>query len=114
MPHPPLLGHGFGSVTTLFWGSSQESFRAGFGGYRSKMTLSNEEPSADESVVSIRTYPDGPYLVRGSFRLEDADSVAIDTHRAVIALCRCGRSRMAPICDGSHTRGSVKSSSEPA
>lgn len=52
--------------------------------------------------VTIKSYPDGPYLVRGDFVLEDAEDGTIPVTRSVIALCRCGRSRTAPMCDGSH------------
>jgi CDGSH-type Zn-finger protein len=52
--------------------------------------------------TSITVYPDGPLLVRGSFELRSADGRVIDTDRNVIALCRCGRSRLKPLCDGSH------------
>jgi CDGSH-type Zn-finger protein len=50
----------------------------------------------------ITSYRDGPLLVRGPFRLEDQDGNPIDTGRAAVALCRCGKSRQRPFCDGSH------------
>jgi CDGSH-type Zn-finger protein len=50
----------------------------------------------------ITSYRDGPLLVRGSFVLEDQDGNPIDAPRAAVALCRCGKSRMRPFCDGSH------------
>ncbi|HTN23236.1 MAG TPA: CDGSH iron-sulfur domain-containing protein [Solirubrobacteraceae bacterium] len=50
----------------------------------------------------ITSYRDGPLLVRGPFRLEDQDGNAIDSGRATIALCRCGKSRHRPFCDGTH------------
>jgi CDGSH-type Zn-finger protein len=50
----------------------------------------------------ITSYRDGPLLVRGPFRLEDQDGNEIGTERATIALCRCGKSRQRPFCDGSH------------
>jgi CDGSH-type Zn-finger protein len=52
--------------------------------------------------VVITPYRDGPLLVRGPFRLQDQDGNEISTERATIALCRCGKSRMRPFCDGSH------------
>ena len=52
--------------------------------------------------VVITPYRDGPLLVRGSFELRDQDGQPIDTGREVIALCRCGKSRIRPFCDGSH------------
>ena len=50
----------------------------------------------------ITAYRDGPLIVRGPFRLEDQDGNPIDAGRETIALCRCGKSRMRPFCDGSH------------
>ncbi len=50
----------------------------------------------------ITPYKDGPLLVRGPFELVDQDGNAIDCRRRTIALCRCGRSRMKPFCDGTH------------
>ncbi len=50
----------------------------------------------------ITAYRDGPLLVRGHYRLEDQNGNPIDTGRETIALCRCGKSRMRPFCDGSH------------
>jgi CDGSH-type Zn-finger protein len=50
----------------------------------------------------ITAYPDGPYLVRGTFDLTDADGEVIETRRKTIALCRCGASRTKPFCDGTH------------
>ena len=52
---------------------------------------------------TITPYRDGPLLVRGPFRLLDQDGNEIDAGpRGTIALCRCGKSRLRPFCDGSH------------
>jgi CDGSH-type Zn-finger protein len=53
-------------------------------------------------ATSITPYRDGPLLVRGDFTLVDQDGNAIDPGREVIALCRCGKSRRRPFCDGTH------------
>jgi CDGSH-type Zn-finger protein len=58
----------------------------------------NAEPAA-----VIQAYPDGPLLVRGDFELLGEDGRPVRTERATIALCRCGRSAIAPLCDGTHT-----------
>jgi CDGSH-type Zn-finger protein len=50
----------------------------------------------------ITSYRDGPLLVRGAFRLEDQNGETIETDRETIALCRCGKSRQRPFCDGTH------------
>ncbi len=52
--------------------------------------------------VSIVVCPDGPLLVRGPASIHDADGEPVAHDRNVIALCRCGRSRLKPLCDGSH------------
>jgi CDGSH-type Zn-finger protein len=40
--------------------------------------------------------------VRGPFRLEDMHGNQIAVERETVALCRCGKSRTRPFCDGSH------------
>ena len=52
--------------------------------------------------ATITPYRDGPLLVRGPFRLLDQDGNEIETDRGTVALCRCGKSRLRPFCDGSH------------
>ena len=56
-----------------------------------------------DAAAVIRTYPDGPILVRGDFQLLDEDGEPISAQRRTIALCRCGRSGIQPFCDGTHT-----------
>jgi CDGSH-type Zn-finger protein len=58
--------------------------------------------SAASEIATITPYPDGPYLVRGPFRVLDQDGNEISLSRRTIALCRCGMSRMRPFCDGTH------------
>jgi len=52
--------------------------------------------------TSLTPYPDGPVVLRGPFRLVGADGVEVSTHRRTVALCRCGRSRLGALCDGTH------------
>ena len=52
--------------------------------------------------TELTPYPDGPYLLRGDFRLTDLDGEEIDPRRKTVALCRCGASRRKPFCDGTH------------
>ena len=54
----------------------------------------------DEAVIV--PYRDGPYLLRGPFVLRDQEGREIDCSRRTVALCRCGKSRMRPFCDGTH------------
>jgi CDGSH-type Zn-finger protein len=54
----------------------------------------------DETLIT--SYRDGPLLVRGPFRLQDQDGNEIEVGRKTVALCRCGKSRLRPFCDGTH------------
>jgi CDGSH-type Zn-finger protein len=69
---------------------------------------------ADEGVI-ITPYQDGPYLVRGPVVLRDQAGRSITINRRTVALCRCGKSRMRPFCDGTHhvIRFRAPSSAEP-
>lgn len=52
--------------------------------------------------TTITVYPDGPLVVQGAFQICSADGSPVATERTTLALCRCGRSRLKPLCDGSH------------
>ena len=55
-----------------------------------------------DAEIQVTPYPNGPYLVRGARALVDQEGNEIQLHRGTIALCRCGRSRLLPFCDGTH------------
>ncbi|MGZ6544159.1 MAG: CDGSH iron-sulfur domain-containing protein [Actinomycetota bacterium] len=61
-------------------------------------------PDDDPRSAAIRVYPDGPLLVRGCFSITDEHGRTIKPERKTVALCRCGRTGIAPLCDGSHAR----------
>jgi CDGSH-type Zn-finger protein len=65
------------------------------------------------NLTRITSYRDGPLIVRGPFRLEDQDGDVIDSGRDVIALCRCGKSRHKPFCDGTHKTTRFRAPSTP-
>ena len=67
----------------------------------------------DREPATITPYRDGPLVVRGDFRLQDADGNAIDPGRDTVALCRCGKSGLKPFCDGSHKRAGFSAPSAP-
>jgi CDGSH-type Zn-finger protein len=64
-------------------------------------------------VARITPYRDGPLLVRGPFAITDQDGNEIETHQGTIALCRCGRSRRKPFCDGTHKAINFRADSGP-
>jgi CDGSH-type Zn-finger protein len=56
----------------------------------------------EKQAVLITAYRDGPLIVRGDFRLLGPDGEELDNRRRPVALCRCGKSRLKPFCDGTH------------
>jgi CDGSH-type Zn-finger protein len=52
--------------------------------------------------TTITPYRNGPYIVRGNFTITDQDGRTIDARTKTVALCRCGKSRIRPFCDGTH------------
>ncbi|HWI21944.1 MAG TPA: CDGSH iron-sulfur domain-containing protein [Baekduia sp.] len=68
---------------------------------------------ADPDETRITPYRNGPYLVRGAISLVDQNGAEIPVNRKVIALCRCGRSRMRPFCDGTHKAFGFEAESGP-
>lgn len=52
-------------------------------------------------MVKIVLAKNGPILVNGPVQLEDAEGEKIDAGDT-FALCRCGKSKNKPFCDGTH------------
>jgi CDGSH-type Zn-finger protein len=65
-------------------------------------TRSPESTDGERVETVITAYEDGPLLVRGPVRIQDQDGREIVVDRKVVALCRCGKSRSRPLCDGTH------------
>jgi len=67
----------------------------------------------DQDLPTITPYRDGPLLIRGPVRLQDTQGREIEVDRETIALCRCGKSRIKPFCDGTHKLSGFRAASEP-
>ena len=53
----------------------------------------------------VRVRARGPLCIEGPVEIYDASGKKLDTsERAKVLLCRCGASKTAPLCDGSHNR----------
>jgi CDGSH-type Zn-finger protein len=65
-------------------------------------------PPAPKDAVVITPYRDGPLVVRGPVQLASPDGTPIESGRDPIALCRCGKSRIRPFCDGTHRLASFR------
>lgn len=69
--------------------------------------------AAGAGGATIVPYRDGPYVVSGSFVVRDQDGNQIEVQRRTIALCRCGKSKLRPFCDGTHKTVGFRASSAP-
>ena len=58
--------------------------------------------------VTIHVTRNGPVVVKGAVQLELPTGITEKRHSS-FALCRCGQTRSAPFCDGSHARVGFKS-----
>ncbi len=58
-----------------------------------------------DQLPDIVVCPEGPILVRGDHLVQDEAGSVHRTTRPVSAVCRCGKSGIAPWCDGTHKLG---------
>lgn len=65
-----------------------------------KITRITEDGEADARVV--RQVRGGPLLVEGPVRIVADDGAEVVSDRFVVAVCRCHRSALYPLCDTSH------------
>lgn len=97
-------------------------FQESSSGYRLLMTgmSAKQNQTTDRGSEStanhaaIRVYPDGPLLVRGTFTITDEHGRSIEIKRKTVSLCRCGRTGIAPMCDGSHARSGTAKTVPPS
>lgn len=64
---------------------------------------------AGVAAVEVTVRPNGPLLVRGPVRVVKEDGTVVDKESC--SFCRCGATRTAPFCDGSHNRIGFRSPS---
>jgi glutamate synthase domain-containing protein 2 len=50
----------------------------------------------------IRTAKNGPYVVTHLKKITEANTNKVTIEKKAVALCRCGKSKTMPFCDGSH------------
>jgi len=64
----------------------------------------NKDPQdmkTEKEKTEIIIVKNGPFLVKGSFKIVDVDGNEIVTE-STASLCRCGKTKNRPFCDGSH------------
>lgn len=59
-------------------------------------------PPDPRAETTVTAYPDGPLLLRGPAVIVGEDGEEVERRPGTVALCRCGRSSLAPFCDGTH------------
>jgi CDGSH-type Zn-finger protein len=52
---------------------------------------------------------DGPYHVKGEFKIATQGGKPVDVDKDEVWLCRCGHSNNKPFCDGSHKKAAFAS-----
>jgi len=65
------------------------------------MMMSEEAGMEDSSRPTLRIKTNGAIRVNGSIDFVDENGVVVET-KSDFSICTCGRSKEAPICDGSH------------
>lgn len=66
------------------------------------MSDSASNSTNDEAKVpTLRIKPNGAIRVNGTIDFVDENGAVVDT-KSDFSICTCGRSKEAPICDGSH------------
>ncbi len=58
--------------------------------------------------VTIRALKNGPYEVRGETSLMDRRGGKYRGQKDPLYLCRCGKSKNKPYCDGSHIKAGFR------
>ncbi|WP_132994260.1 CDGSH iron-sulfur domain-containing protein [Gordonia zhaorongruii] len=66
------------------------------------MTSHSRDHDPASPDVSVIPCPGGPLLVRGPISVLNGDGTEFTPRRQTVAFCRCGRSTISPMCDGSH------------
>ncbi|HLX03610.1 MAG TPA: CDGSH iron-sulfur domain-containing protein [Trinickia sp.] len=52
---------------------------------------------------------DGPYHVKGEFKIITQGGNSVDVEKDEVWLCRCGQSANKPFCDGTHKKAGFTS-----
>jgi CDGSH-type Zn-finger protein len=74
--------------------------------------MTSKDAAAEVTTARIVVTTDGPYRLEGAAQLTDHLGVAIE-RREGACLCRCGRSKTKPFCDGSHATSGFTGAKDP-
>ena len=68
-----------------------------------RKTLLTDDSEFDKAIT-INPMKDGPFVINGSFYLERENGVKTKFN-GTVSVCRCGKTKLPPFCDGSHRIG---------
>jgi uncharacterized Fe-S cluster protein YjdI/CDGSH-type Zn-finger protein len=66
-----------------------------------------ENKKEEKTVTEISIIKNGPFIIKGEFRIKDIDGNEIAS-ASTASLCRCGHTKCRPFCDGSHVDAGFK------
>jgi len=72
------------------------------------MTMAPRVMPEPVGATRITVYPHGPLRVRRAGQIVDAAGNVVPRTRQTLALCRCGKPRLAPFCDDTHQRSPAR------
>jgi CDGSH-type Zn-finger protein len=59
-------------------------------------------PQSPAQAARVVEVPGGPLVLRSAVAILRDDGTEVPVRRPTVALCRCGKSGIAPWCDGTH------------
>lgn len=65
-----------------------------------RKTLLKDDSEFDRAIT-VKPMKDGPFVINGSFYLERENGVRTKFN-GTVSICRCGKTKLQPFCDGSH------------
>lgn len=66
-----------------------------------RKSVVRDEVSAGHNPADIKVIDNGPLIVNGNFFIERENGTR-SKFNGTVSICRCGRTKLPPFCDGSH------------
>lgn len=71
--------------------------------FRRPELINSEESKGEAGQVSAKIIPDGPIIIKGTFRFSYGGNTK-EIKDSMVSICRCGASDRMPFCDGQHRK----------
>jgi uncharacterized Fe-S cluster protein YjdI len=66
-----------------------------------RRSIIREEINESDASANIKVIENGPLIINGKFFIERENGTK-SKFNGTVSICRCGRSKLPPFCDGSH------------